>query len=224
MILGLAWASPALAADPVRAPVFDGAAPLPELWLGHQRTQGVRVVPIIGEIRTQTDVMSIARVERAGDVLVLIDQPCAIEIGSSHGVTLNVSAVAARTTPAATVRWTRGADGGWTAEPWESGVPVPRDFDGDGRLGMPVDVSASLCSGHLDVNTFARAEARGALDGALSGDVTVLVQRDILRASNACLGLLSRHTTERVQGQFRFVPAPPGATCETVARSAFPEP
>ena len=192
--------------------------------MGHQRTVGVRVVPVLGQVRTQTDLYTLARVERTVDGLTLVEQPCRIEIASSHGVTLNVDPAAVRALPTATTRWSDGGNGSWVATPWVSGVATPVDFDGDGRVGMPISVSAPVCSGELDVNTLTQSVANGQFDGALSGDVTVQVQRDIVRASNPCLGLLSRHALETVTGRFRFAPAPSAATCESLPRTAFPEP
>src|SRR5688572_30920651 len=90
------WMVMALAAEP--------AVPT-EVWAGHQRTVGVRKVPILGEIKTVTDVYMLSKVEDRGTEIVLVETPCRIEIKSQGGVKLGFDPAAVQNIAPPTIRF-----------------------------------------------------------------------------------------------------------------------
>jgi hypothetical protein len=194
----------ALAADP---------SPEPQIWAGHQRTVGTRQVPLLGEIRTVTDVYMVANVQDSGSEITLVETPCSIEIAGAAGVKLTFDPAAVKNIPPPTIRFvdTEGAlSASWTGG-WGEG-----DVDGDGAPGFRVGVRAPVCSGHVAIgsNTESTADARRH-DGGIVGEVKSVIRRRVLDWSNACLGLVSKQQQEPVSGRFRYQPAPPDTTCAT---------
>ncbi len=191
-------------------------------WAGEQVTDGVRRVPILGDVTSRTRVKMLARATRQADgSWVVIEKPCTIDIETSGGVTLGFDPAWVTKIPAATFRYAPSADG-WTAEPWIAGWGAD-DLDGNGVPGMSVTVDAPICDGSLDIVSRALTRATITPEGeAFGGAVSIEIDRTIAGASNPCLRLVPKHTIETVTGSFRFVRLPAAATCDSLGSEAWP--
>jgi hypothetical protein len=195
----------ALAAEPVVAP---------QVWAGHQRTVGTRKVPLLGEIRTVTDVYTIATVEDRGGEITLVETPCTIAIQSGAGVKLAIDPKAVQNIPPPTIHFA-DQGGALVADTWNGGWGVG-DVDKDGSPGFRVAVHAPVCSGSLDIGSDTESNATARRDaGGIYGNVSSTIHRRVLDWSNACLGLVAKEQREPVSGSFRYTPADATATCST---------
>lgn len=192
----------------------------PQVWVGHQRTVGVRKVPILGEIKTVTDVYMVSKAEEQAGQLTFVETPCRIEIKSQGGVRLEFAPEGVRNIPPPTIRFVPTEDK-MVAEPWTGGWGHD-DVDQDGAAGFRVAVHAPVCSGSLSIGsrTASNATAVRQDDGSLTGEVRSIIHREVLDWSNACLGLVPKKQDEGSSGTFRYVKAEPTTTCET---AKFPD-
>lgn len=193
-----------------------------ELWAGQQITDAVRKVPVLGPIHTRTTVTTLATVVHDADgARVFIDRPCRITIDNDHGVKLHFDPAAVRSMPPVTFKFLP-TETGFSAGPWHGGWGTA-DVDSDGNDGIAVRVEAPMCGGtlHIASNTESRATAVTSNAG-LTGEIRVTIQREIVKASNPCLGLVDRHQTENVSGNFAWVPVPAGSTCESLETAGWP--
>jgi hypothetical protein len=210
-MLALLLVTQALAADPA----VDS-----QVWIGHQRTVGVRKVPILGNIKTVTDVYVVSKTQDDGGQITFVETPCQIHIKSQGGVRLEFAPDGVRNIPPPTIRFVQTSDK-LVAEPWTGGWGQD-DVDQDGAPGFRVAVHAPVCSGSLSIGsrTSSNATAVRQEDGSLLGEVRSVIHREVLDWSNACLGLVPRKQDEGATGTFRYVRAEPTATCET---AKFPD-
>jgi hypothetical protein len=191
-------------------------------WVGEQVTDGVRKVPILGDVTSRTTIRTVARAAKQPDgSFVVVEKVCTIDVRTSGGVTLGFDPTFVANVPAATFRYVPGAEG-WSVEPWRAGWG-DEDVDGNGVAGISVTVDAPICDGSLDIATRSLLRAAVAPDGeAFGGTVAVDIDRTVLGGSNACLRLVPRRTSETVTGTFRFVPAGQPVTCEALDPAAWP--
>lgn len=210
-----------LASTPAWAGPGDLDGPEPQAWLGHSRVGSVRQLPILGALRTRTDTWVLARVIQDGDRLLIEQIPCAMEIKPVAGVRVGMTEAAVRALPSAS--FVLQAEGeAWTGLPWTSGWGE-EDLDQDGEPGVSVQVRSALCGGELAVASQTLSTAQARFDGEeLSGSLQVEVQQRILGAHGACLRAVAQDSVDRMQGSFRYAPAPPGARCEDLPRAAWP--
>lgn len=193
-----------------------------ETWAGIQVTQGSRRVPVLGTLRSETTALTLAEVARDGDALLFVDRPCSIAVKSSHNVTLEFDPKGVAGMPPVTFRFVKNAEGRYVAGPWV-GAWGHVDVDHDDVAGIHVRVDAGICAGYLDVASRTESTAVGDLDAqGLHGEIDVSIARDIIAASNPCLGLVDRHSVEQVAGTFLWVPVAAGSTCESLAGAPWP--
>lgn len=193
-----------------------------ETWAGIQVTQGSRRVPVLGALRSETTALTLAEVARDGDALLFVDRPCSIAVKSSHNVTLEFDPKGVAGMPPVTFRFVKDDAGRYVAGPWV-GAWGHVDVDNDGVAGIHVRVDAGICAGYIDVASRTESTAIGDLDTqGLHGTIDVSIARDIVGASNPCLGLVDRHTVEQATGRFLWVPVATGSTCESLASGPWP--
>lgn len=217
----IAWVAIAEAAEPA---AIEAPAAGRQVWAGQIATEGVRKVPVIGPIRSRTVVNSLAVVVVDEGGVLLVDQPCAIAIRSWGGVSLSFDAHGVRGMPPVAFRFAKDGEQGIAAGPWPGGWGR-LDVDGDSVDGIHVRVDAPLCSGYLDVASSSISEARGAFEPGgkgISGDIGIEVSRDIVAASNSCLGMVDRHSVESVRGRFAWAPVADDATCDSLKGASWP--
>ena len=178
-------------------------------------------VKSVDALRTRTDTWVLARVVQDGDRLLIEQIPCAMEIKPVAGVRVGMTEAAVRALPSAS--FVLQAEGeAWTGLPWSSGWGE-EDLDQDGEPGVSVQVRSPLCGGELAVASQTLSTAQARFDGQdLSGSLQVEVQQRILGAHGACLRAVAQDSVDRMQGTFRYAPAPPGARCEDLPRTAWP--
>lgn len=197
------------------------AAETPTLWAGHQIVWGTRKIPLIGSLDTRTDTYVIARMEKVGDELKLVQNACRFDIAKVAGVKVSFRPGAETHFPQATIRFRKSGDG-WLAEPWSTRWK-DEDIDQDGKPGATLDVDAPLCGGTLYVGATSHSRARGVdAEGGLRGELQVEVEQKILDTSGACLSIMATDTSERVRGNFAYVPVPEGTTCESLQAGPWP--
>lgn len=225
LLLGAALLAGATA---TASPPEQGAWYLGHTWVGNRRD-----LPVLGSIETRTDTWVLAHVRPVEGGYELVQQPCAFKIRPTAGVRVRMEDAAVRLLPEA--RFTlrepdpdrsdpdRSDPAALQAPPWLSGWGE-EDIDADGLPGATIRVHAALCGGHLQVASQTRSQATAAWQGAaLVGELGVEVSQRILDASGACLRVVARDSVERMQGRFRYEPAPPGATCDALPLSAWPQ-
>ncbi|MCK6551460.1 hypothetical protein L6R52_36830 [Myxococcota bacterium] len=214
---GLALAFVALATSSSSAtradePSARRRAPRTELWAGRYVLEAEEKLPVVGTVRLQSERFVLATVVDDGDVLELVERPCAIRLATIAGVTLKTRDENARELPAVTVRYARFGDE-WRAAPWRSIV---------GRDGphLEVEVRAPLCGTMLHVasDTRSSARARDRRDGrrGLEGLVRARALQLVRDPSGACLGAREHKSDQRFSGRFTFVAVDPGATCASL--------
>ena len=189
-------------------------------WAGHQVTLTSRKVPVLGTIVTRQDVFMISQVTETPQGPVLVEQPCHIELRSGRRIALRFDEAAVRNIPRPTISWSGTSEslvatwgGGWGSA----------DVDGDGVEGFHVEVEAPVCGGTMSVATTTQVQGSAhRASGGLDGDVTISLDRDILRTSNPCLALVPKHTEDIVTGRFTYRPVPAGATCESLVAQGWP--
>ncbi|MCB9778314.1 MAG: hypothetical protein H6742_07105 [Alphaproteobacteria bacterium] len=212
----------ALAALPVLL-ALPGTAQADGLYLGHTAVEGSRTMAVVGELRTRTDTWVLARIEDRGDHVLVHQTACAMAVRPVAGVRVGMDDDAVRALPASTFRLDRAADGSLVGAPWQTGWGAD-DLDGDGAPGVSVRVRAPLCGGTLHVASQTTSQARATLDDrGLRGRLQVEVGQEILGADGPCLKVAAKDTVEQLAGPFAYVPAPAGATCDSVDRSAWPD-
>lgn len=201
-------------------------SPLPgagtDLWAGHQVVWGKRKIPVLGERETRTETFVLARVHRDGDDLVLAQGACRVIVGDVAGVRTRIAAASARRLPVVRFRLEGGAAGTDWRGRWRSGWDA-RDWDGDGRPGLSVEVDAPLCGGSVYVATESESRAEATpYDAAIRGRITVTVHQRVLGASNVCLELAGSDTEEEQRGVFAYRPVPADSTCDSLAEAGWP--
>ncbi|MCK6506182.1 hypothetical protein L6R53_22860 [Myxococcota bacterium] len=236
LLLPLLWAAPWLFSPPAAAgPPAEGGWYLGHTWVGNRRD-----LPVLGSIETRTDTWVLARLRPVDGGVEITQQPCAFRIRPTAGVKVRMDEQAVRRLPEARflledegpgdtaapeggASHTAASDMRLVAPPWETGWGE-EDVDADGLPGATIRVYAALCGGHLQVASNTRSEATATWQGdALTGTLGVEVTQTILDASGACLRVVARDSVERMQGHFRYEPAPPGATCDAVPLASWPQ-
>lgn len=209
--LGLLLSAPALAEKPVDT----------VLWAGHQVVFGEAEVPIIGTVKTRAESTFLAKVERYGNTLILIQKPCSFDFQETMGVKIRLPKTAITNLPPAKIQFefngNRGEATQWVVA-WDT-----QDIDQDGKPGMTVFVDAALCGGELQIASASISTAMASLskDG-LRGSVRVRVIQEILNTSGVCLSLFSSDIDEIQAGSFAYQKVPPQSTCESLQRNGWP--
>lgn len=193
-----------------------------DLWAGHQVVWGKRKIPVLGERETRTETFVLARVRRLGSDIELAQGACRVVVKDVAGVRTRIAAAAVRRLPVVWFRLEGNAVGdGWRGR-WRSGWDA-RDWDGDGRPGLRVEVGAPLCGGSVYVATESESRAEAEPYGAaVRGRVSVTVYQRVLGASNVCLELAGRDTEEEQRGVFAYQPVPADSTCDSLAEAGWP--
>lgn len=192
------------------------AASAPQTWAGHQVTVAVRHVPLLGDIQTRQDVYVVGQATDGPDGVTIVETACRIDLKSTAGLQLVFAPEAVSRLPKPTIAWKPSDDGTLKAS-WTNGWGRD-DVDGDGEPGFLVGVKASVCSGQLEIasnTSFTGTATR--VGGGLDGKVHLTIDREILKASNACLAFVPKGSKDEVDGVFSWRPVADGATCESVA-------
>ncbi len=195
--------------------------PAPQTWAGHQVSIATRKVPLLGSIETRQDVWMIGEVTDGPDGPVIVETACRIDLKSTAGLELVFAPAAVRKLPKPTIAWKAAPDGTLAAS-WTNGWGHT-DIDANGEPGFNVGVKVAVCSGSLEIasnTSFAGTATR--VDGGIDGRVDLVIDREILAASNACLGLVPKVSKDAVKGSFRWRPVDAGATCESLAAAGWP--
>lgn len=192
-----------------------------ELWVGHQVVKGARSVPILGTLETRTDSYYLAKVERRDGELRLVQTTCKMKIARFAGVQVSFLDDGVRKMPPTEISYLRQGER-WEAQPWITQWEQ-EDVDGDGKPGATVQVEAPVCGGTVFVSGYSKAMARGAEEeGGLVGEIRAKIGHKILGTSGGCIKLVAKDSEETVAGTFAYLPAPEGATCESLAAASWP--
>lgn len=202
--------------------VAASSAEAEEIWAGHQLVLGSRSVPILGTLETRSETYLIAKVERDGEEIRLVQKLCKLEIARFAGVRVSFLPEGVLRMPSTSVTFRKKGGTAFEAIPWSTEWNY-EDVDGDGKPGATVRVEAPICGGTLYVGSTSRSMARASESkGGLSGEIRVSVAQRIIESSKGCIGLVARNSEEKMGGTFAFVPVPEGSTCESLLKESWP--
>lgn len=199
-----------------------GSIAVEEIWIGHQVVSGTRAVPVIGDLETRSDSYVLATVQRKQDEIILRQHACGFAFKKVLGVAVTMRSETVARLPVSTIRFRRVEGERYRSAPFAV-VWGKEDIDGDGNPGATVDVDSALCGGQVftAANTITNAEGTLTADG-MEGSVRVHNHEQVIDATSYCLRAGSQDKDEIQRGVFRYLRAPAGTTCASLAGRPWP--